>query len=202
MSIYKSAVTGEIVTEKFARENPDTTYRATKNKEIQMKKDTTSKKKEAVVKSGDKKPDGAIKKDGVKVEVVVEKQGAGTSEDKTPDGQDASGDVTPLGTPTPTQIIQTPPKPIVTHEDGRDQKIVRHDEQPGTGVPTTVVEEVVMVDNVSEDRDGMIRAMAVKAQSQGVNQSAVLKGGEVLTVYQDGTHRIDEAPHVDVREED
>lgn len=139
---------------------------------------------------------------------VVEKKG---SVEKTTDGQVADGTETPPNAPTPTQIIQTPGKPIITHESGRDQKVVRHDEQPGSLNSTTIVEEVVIHDEMkSDDREGQIAALRVLAATQGVNQTVVLgsktvdgeKGNEVLTVFQDGTHSVDFAPHVDVIEED
>lgn len=182
MSIYKSAITGEIVSKDFARKNPDTTFKQEINKEAIMAK--TKKTEETKVIEGT---------------------------EKTTDGQVADGTETPPNAPTPTQIIQTPGKPIITHESGRDQKVVRHDEQPGSLDSTTIVEEVVVHDEMkSDDREGQIEALKVLAATQGVNQSVVLgsktvdgkKGNEVLTVFQDGTHEISFSPHVDVIEEE
>lgn len=143
-----------------------------------------------------KLPDGKVAKDGVDVEVSVTNKSAATLENKTPDGQNASGAVTPPNTPTPTQIFETPPRPILTHEDGRDPKIVRNVQKPGAMTPNTVVEEVIMVETGAEtaDLDKLLPALRVKAATQGVNQSAILSGGEVLTVFQDGTHTVGKVP--------
>jgi hypothetical protein len=127
------------------------------------------------------------------------------SEDVTKPGR--TGDGSFDHTPTAPQVQTTAPSVITSSADGVDTKSVRHDKQPGAGEPTTIVEEARILDpdSIDSDLDKQIATMSVLAQSQGVNQVAVLgqkkKDGkqhdEVLTVFQDGSHSIDLVPVFD-----
>lgn len=102
-------------------------------------------------------------------------------------------------TPTAPQIETTAPANITSSPKGVDTKTVKFQSQSGDpgGPKTTIVEEAAILDDSktdTDDRDGLIASMAVKAQSQGINQVADLGGEGVLTVFQDGTHSIDKVP--------
>ncbi len=170
MRVNRSAKTGKIVSEKFAEANPDTTF----TQEIDMKKDTKTPTEQANEKA-----------------VELDKTAEATNEP----AHDGSFDKTP----TAPQIQTTAPVNITSSPKGVDTKSVKFESQSGDpGAPkTTIVEEVTIVEGALadvKDRDELIRTLAVRAQTQGINQAVDLGAEGVLTVYQDGTHSIDKVP--------